>query len=81
MGAQHGTRSRYVAGCRCDLCATANREYRRRWEERAVKAGPPVHGLGGYKNYRCRCEVCSAASAAYHRAYHAERRRRNRPAG
>lgn len=25
----HGTRARYVAGCRCDQCRTANREYAR----------------------------------------------------
>ena len=32
--AQHGTRSRYVAGCRCDLCRDAHRVYeheRRLW--------------------------------------------------
>lgn len=31
----HGRRARYVAGCRCDLCRTANRNYaRRRLHER-----------------------------------------------
>jgi hypothetical protein len=27
--AKHGTRSKYVSGCRCDDCADANRVYKR----------------------------------------------------
>lgn len=39
--AEHGTRSRYVRGCRCDDCRTANRTYARRaavygWSERVA---------------------------------------------
>lgn len=43
MAAEHGTRSRYNAGCKCELCAEAERTYKR--ERRAKKreqdaAGP-----------------------------------------
>lgn len=34
----HGTRSRYVAGCRCEPCTTANREYARAQQKR-VRGG------------------------------------------
>ena len=27
----HGTRARYVAKCRCELCLIGNREYMRKW--------------------------------------------------
>lgn len=29
--ATHGTRSRYVAGCRCEKCNLANRDYQREY--------------------------------------------------
>lgn len=32
--AVHGTRSRYLAGCRCDDCTAAQRLYQRRYRER-----------------------------------------------
>jgi len=33
---EHGTRSRYVSGCRCDLCTAAERDYAREYKrERA----------------------------------------------
>jgi hypothetical protein len=35
MAAKHGTRRRYVEGCRCEDCTEANRLYFR-------SAGPPV---------------------------------------
>lgn len=35
----HGTRSRYVTGCRCGLCRRANRDYQR--SRRAGAAGTP----------------------------------------
>jgi hypothetical protein len=64
----HGTRSRYMGGCRCDDCREAQRvhtaELRRRGDA-------PRHGVSGYKNYGCRCATCTAAHTAYCR----ERRR------
>lgn len=44
----HGTRSRYVAGCRCDDCTDAEARYSyARWvTKRRSKAGPPG-GPGG----------------------------------
>lgn len=41
MKSEHGTRSRYVRGCRCDDCRAANRTYARRrdvygWSERVA---------------------------------------------
>lgn len=35
MAADHGTRSRYNAGCKCELCANAERQYKR--DRRAKK--------------------------------------------
>ncbi len=29
--AEHGTRSKYVGGCRCDPCVLANRNYQREY--------------------------------------------------
>lgn len=51
----HGTRSRYVLGCRCDECKTANREAARIRDERAREAvahlplnpGGPCPGFDG----------------------------------
>jgi hypothetical protein len=34
MAAKHGTRSRYLTGCRCDECKYAQRLYQRRYRER-----------------------------------------------
>lgn len=35
--AQHGTRSKYVAGCHCDQCVAANRAYARERERRLAR--------------------------------------------
>lgn len=35
---KHGTRTRYVWGCRCSLCRSANTEYWREWKERASES-------------------------------------------
>ena len=32
----HGTRARYVSGCRCEPCLIGNREYHRKWRARSV---------------------------------------------
>ena len=29
----HGLRSTYIAGCHCDRCKAAQRDYQRRWRE------------------------------------------------
>jgi hypothetical protein len=34
MAAKHGTRSRYLEGCRCDDCKAAQRLYQQRYRER-----------------------------------------------
>lgn len=43
-GRRHGTRSRYVKGCRCDLCREANAQYsvRQRWAQRGIAVEWPV---------------------------------------
>ena len=71
----HGTRSRYVRGCRCVACTAANSAYHaRRKAQRFAYVhanGLPSlveHGLSAYDNWGCRCDVClnakSAANAA-----------------
>ncbi len=62
--AEHGTRSKYVHGCRCEACTAAQREYMRSLKG---KLPPPTHGHSGYVNYGCRCEVCTQANSDYHR--------------
>lgn len=79
----HGTRTRYVAGCRCDECREANRIYvadrrRRRGgaaaeyasrKARGLAADDPRHGTRlGYNGWGCRCQPCRAANAEYQRA-------------
>jgi hypothetical protein len=64
--ASHGTRSRYTAGCRCDLCRAAQREEQR---ARRRSGQAPTHGLSGYKNYGCRCPVCTQANTVHCREY------------
>jgi len=41
MSAKHGTRHRYIDGCRCDDCKAANRDYQRdlRWRHANGEAG------------------------------------------
>lgn len=69
---EHGTRSRYLAGCSCDDCRAANRA-----AGRALKGKPPPnHGYSGYQNYGCRCQVCRDGMLVYNRAkgYEAQKR-------
>ena len=45
MASHHGTRGRYLAGCRCDGCRAADAVYRRGWRERRaadMTRPPPV---------------------------------------
>ncbi len=45
MAAKHGTRRRYVEGCRCDDCADAQRNYQRDYRERKANGLPAVSQL------------------------------------
>lgn len=70
---EHGSRSRYCAGCRCEDCTRANREYNREnhrklARERGIK--PRVAKHGTYSKYRlgCRCDKCMEAHRLYRRA-------------
>lgn len=56
---EHGTYSRYCAGCSCDACRAANRDNHRAMRQRS--GPPPSHSASGYTNYGCRCEVCRTA--------------------
>jgi predicted transcriptional regulator len=72
--AQHGTRSKYNTGCRCEPCAEANRAAH--WLYRNQPHEIPSHGNSGYVNHGCRCEVCKRANAAYQREQRERRRAR-----
>ena len=68
----HGTWSRWSAGCRCDDCGEAAHVYRRGYLKRTRAAG----GLGEHgTRYRyvtgCRCDDCRAANSAYDRVLRA----------
>lgn len=63
----HGTRSRYVSGCRCSSCTIANAftaaEYKRmRVQWLAEEPDIVQHGkVNTYSNYGCRCDPCRLA--------------------
>lgn len=40
--AQHGTRSAYVKGCRCEACRHANTRYKAEWRSRPRRDRPGV---------------------------------------
>lgn len=62
--APHGRRSRYVRGCRCELCREANRLY---FEDLKTRT-PPIHGTySTYSNYGCRCSPCRTAGSKANR--------------
>lgn len=68
---RHGTRARYVHGCRCGRCTKANTDYhydyrnfpppRRRYAR---------HGEVAKYDSGCRCRQCRAAKAAAIREYY-----------
>lgn len=63
---KHG-RYRYKRGCRCEVCVTTERAYRRAVRAAKVLRDPPEgakHGNYVYTEYGCRCETCRAAHAA-----------------
>ena len=78
MASEHGTRTRYVSGCRCDSCKKANRDYSRRDSQQRARArfemGIPIashrHGTSTVYGYGCRCDRC--------REYDNERQRNKR---
>lgn len=43
--ADHGTRTRYVTGCRCEPCRTAHRDYNRQWDRHQRRI---TYGLENY---------------------------------
>ncbi len=70
-----GTYSRYIKGCRCEDCCTANTAYhlerRRRLgiKERVIVEQEPVDGAPhgtriGYERWKCRCRECRDFNAA-----------------
>ncbi len=86
VNADHGTVSRYWAGCRCAACRAANaalhhegREHRRR----ALATATVTHGSAStYRNWGCRCEPChqaALAGAALARAARRARRQAQAP--
>src|ERR1019366_787926 len=80
VNADHGTSSRYWAGCRCAACRAANaalhhegRERRRR----ALATATVTHGSAStYRNWGCRCEPCHQAALARAALARAARRAR-----
>lgn len=58
----HGAVKSYKAGCRCDQCRAASREYKRSLPRPAI-----TDDHGTPKNYRagCRCEQCRASWREY----------------
>lgn len=62
----HGRRSQYIAGCRCDECREADREYQqqRREQRRQLPDEQKPHGTPKcYTHYECRCEACTHAAS------------------
>jgi hypothetical protein len=65
--AQHGTPSRYNAGCSCDTCLKGHRErmtaIRARLHATPLPPDDPRHGKPStYSNWGCRCTRCTAAN-------------------
>jgi hypothetical protein len=59
LRSNHGTASRYNAGCRCVACREAQREQHKVMRRRK---SPPEHGTpSAYRNHGCRCDECRAA--------------------
>jgi hypothetical protein len=71
----HGTRSRYVGGCRCDECRAAALAYQHERRAKARAQRPDLkHGTRGTYNNGCRCEDCTQANREYSRI---DKRRRS----
>ena len=71
QSATHGTRSRYMRGCRCNFCRVANAAYVADWRHRTGRtdggniAAVGKHGLQRWRRVGCRCETCCAAAVAW----------------
>jgi len=66
---EHGTHSKYVQGCRCELCTEAHRAYNAETRQNRKQLEPSEHGLTGYSDYGCRCPICTEANAAHVREW------------
>lgn len=69
--AEHGSSTKYNAGCRCDVCVTGARlrmsDYRR---SKGVLPKPVAqHGTRAKYGAGCRCEPCVIANRAYAREH------------
>jgi predicted NAD-dependent protein-ADP-ribosyltransferase YbiA (DUF1768 family) len=80
VDAEHGTSSRYWAGCRCAACRAANTaRYHEHTElrRRALATTAITHGSAStYRNWGCRCEPCHQAALARGALARAARRAR-----
>lgn len=78
---EHGTRSRYTRGCRCDGCREANRVYITAWNrKRGVKPQKlgRTHGKVATYTWGCRCEACRRANTERKRRWLAKPENRAR---
>ena len=87
LNAEHGTSSRYWAGCRCAACRAVNAALHHEGRERrsrALATATVAHGSAStYRNWGCRCEPChqaALAGAALARAARRARRQAQAPA-
>lgn len=94
--AEHGTRTGYARGCRCDLCkaftATYSRDYRAKQPKlprrprsdmgvRRVSIRPEDHGTTrAYSYFKCRCDACKRAATDYNREWREKNREKHRAA-
>jgi hypothetical protein len=93
---EHGTRTGYTRGCRCDLCKAFNATYSKEWRARQPKTPrkprsekgikkvaikPEDHGTTrAYAWFKCRCDACKKAAADYNRTWREANREKYRAA-
>lgn len=78
---EHGTRTGYQKGCRCEPCVTANGHYMASWRRSTGRTKASTiyvpnrylneaeHGTRAKYVGGCRCEPCTVANRAYQRSY------------
>ena len=75
---QHGTRTGYAYGCRCDDCRFANASHQRMraamGKVRVRRVDDSIHGTSTNYSNGCRCESCTSAATAAARALREQRR-------